>query len=111
MQDRLLPFREMEWVSQKLVPTKRDDKRVQKEIDRNQAHGNSDRFLKPAQKEYAEQRNQHEGHANLVFQQWRSQGILDDVRSGVCGGESDRNDEIGGDEAEQYEYEEFALPA
>src|ERR1041384_8717178 len=36
--------------------------------------------------------------------------ILDEVRGGVGGRERDRDDEICGDEAEQDEDEEFALP-
>ncbi len=46
-----------------------------------------------------------------MFQDRGRERILDDVSRRVSGGQSNGDDEIGGDESKQYEYEEFPFPA
>ncbi len=46
----------------------------------------------------------------VAFQNRRQERVLEHVRGGIGGGEGDRDDEVGGDEAEEDKHEELALP-
>ena len=67
--------------------------------------------LKPRRKIDAEYRYQCECYANLVFQYWRSERVLDDVRGRVSSRKCDRDDEIRRHEPEQDEDEKLSFPA
>src|SRR5215211_1617492 len=97
-------------MSNELIPTHRNHDRVQEQIDRNQRNGDSDSLFETTEEDDAKNGNQCQGHAHLMFQQWRSKRVLDDVGRSVGSRESDGDDEVGSDEAEQNEYEEFAFP-
>ena len=80
---RLLPFRKVKRMRNELVEPKADHDRVQQQINTDQRDGDSDRFFEAAQKDHAEDRNQRESHADLMFQHFRSERILDDVSGRV----------------------------
>ena len=87
------------------------DDQVQQQVDGHQQDGDPDRLAEALQEDRPQDGHQHEGDQHLLpVQDRRGEGVLQDVRRGVGGGEGDGDDEVGGDEAEQDEDEELAPP-
>src|SRR5690242_2545093 len=88
-----------------------DDDHIQRQVSADEAHCNSDRFLKAAQKDQTEHGDQSDRDAELMFQHLRRKRVFYDVRRGIGSGKRDSDDEVSSDETEQHEDKEFALPA
>jgi hypothetical protein len=88
-----------------------DDQRVEDEEHRHERDGHVDRLAEPEKEHPAQYEYQRHGQHHLVaVQEAREVGVLHHVYRGVGGGQGDRDDPGGGDEAEQHEYEQFAPP-
>src|SRR6185369_5594689 len=106
----LLPFRKVRRMSEELKRSESNHNRVQQQIDSDERYSNSNRFFESAQENYAEHCNERQGDADLMFKKCRSKWILDHVGRRVSSRERDRDNEIGSDESQQHEHEEFPLP-
>jgi len=60
---------------------------------RNQNHRNPNCFFEPAQKNSAQECDQDQGNADLMFKQFGSKRILNDVGGGVGGGKRNSDNE------------------
>ena len=70
-----------------------------------------DGLLEALEEDRPQQGDQGQGDGDLVaVEEARGEGVLDDVGGGVGGRQGDGDDEVGGDEPEQGEDEELALP-
>ena len=87
------------------------DDGIQREIGDHEHHGDADRLLEAFQKDPTQNRNQEERDRDLMpFQEGWQKRVLEHVRGGVSGGEGNRHDEVGGDEPQEHEHKELALP-
>ena len=98
-------------IGQDVLQTDGHDDGIQREVGDHEGHGNADRLLEAFQKDSAQDGDEEERDRYLMpFQDRGQERILQHVRGGIGGGEGDRDDEVGGDEAEEDQHEELALP-
>jgi hypothetical protein len=95
---------------EKLVEAVADDDEVEQQVSPDEDDGEPDGLLEALEEDRAEQRDQHERDGDRVVRPHGRVRVLDDVRRGVGRRERDRDDEVGGDEAQQDEDEELTSP-
>ena len=73
--------------------------------------GDTDRLLEAFLKDSTQDGDEEERDRYLMpFQEGGQKRIFEHVRGGVGGGEGNRHDEVGGDEPQEHQHEELALP-
>ena len=88
-----------------------DDDDVQPEIDEDDHDRETDRLLETLEKDRAQEREQNQRECDRMVEGFRHERIADDVGGRVGSGEGDRDDEIGGSEAEEAQDERLPLPS
>src|SRR5580692_10080399 len=84
--------------------------RVQREVDADQNNCDVDCLFEALKENGAQDSEQDKGDAHLVLQGRRSERIVDKMGSCIGCGESHRDDEIGGGEAQQDEHNHLTGP-
>ena len=93
-----------------------DHDEVEQKIRDHQDDGDSDSFFEAFQENGGKKRNQGESktdvHCRVIeaLQRVVDERILDDMRGGVSRLQRDRDNEVSGDESQQNQDEELALP-
>ena len=108
---QLPPAHDQVGVGDQVLEGHGDHHEVEGQVDGDQPDGDPDRLGEALEEDPAQQRDQQQRDPDLVtLEDAGDQRILQDVGGGVGRREGDRDDEVGGHEAEQHQHEELALP-